>query len=152
MTRRAETGYCPPMDIQRDTLCFCCGTENERGLHLAITYPEPGTAETTLVVPDWFSGWRGVTHGGLLSTILDEIMAHACIGLGGEAAAAVTAEMTVRFTKPVPTGSTIRARGRVTEVKGRLIRTGGAILDAEGGTAAEASARFVVAGKKSSPG
>lgn len=152
MTRDAEPGYCPSMDIQRDTLCFCCGTENERGLHLVITYPEPGTAETTLVVPGWFSGWQGVTHGGLLSTILDEIMAHACIGLGAGTAAAVTADMSVRFLLPVATGSSIKAKGKVVEVKGRIIRTGGSILDAEGRTAAEASARFVVAGKKSDPG
>jgi len=139
------------MDIQRDTLCFCCGTDNDRGLHLAITYPEPGTAETTLVVPDWFSGWRGVTHGGLLSTILDEIMAHACIGLGAGTASAVTADMNVRFLLPVATGSSITARGKVVQVKGRIIRTEGVILDPQGEKAAEASARFVAAGKNTGP-
>jgi acyl-coenzyme A thioesterase PaaI-like protein len=130
------------MDIQRDNFCFCCGADNERGLHLSITYPEPGSAETTLVVPDWFSGWRGVTHGGFLSTILDEIMAHACIGLAGPADAAVTAEMTV------PPGSRIRATGRVIERKGRVIRTEGRLVGEDGQIAAEAKARFIATGKK----
>jgi uncharacterized protein (TIGR00369 family) len=139
------------MDIQRDNFCFCCGLDNEKGLHLSFTYPEPGSAETTLVVPDWFSGWRGVTHGGFLSTILDEIMAHAYIGLAGPADAAVTAEMTVRFLKPVPTGSRIRATGRVIERKGRVIRTEGHLVGEDGQNAAEAKARFIATGKKTQP-
>jgi acyl-coenzyme A thioesterase PaaI-like protein len=135
------------MDIERDNFCFCCGADNENSLHLVITYPEPGCAETTLVGPDWFSGWRGVTNEGFLSTVLDEIMAHACISIGGPTEAAVTAEMMLRFLRPVQTGSRIRAAGRVTEVKGRIIRTEGRLLAASGGTAAESSARFVIAKK-----
>lgn len=133
------------MNVERDDSCFCCGAENERGLHLAITYPVKGEAETELVVPDWFSGWRNMTHGGLLSTILDEIMAHACIGIGGVSESAVTAEMTVRFLKPVLTGSRIHAAGKVSEIRGRIVRTEGRLLDTDGNTAAEATARFVIA-------
>jgi uncharacterized protein (TIGR00369 family) len=140
----------PILDIGRDKLCFCCGSDNERGLHLAIRYPEPGSAETVLTVPAWFSGWRNMTHGGLLSTILDEIMAHACIGIGGAADSAVTAEMTVRFLKPVLTGSVIRAVGKVSEIKGRIVRTEGRLIDSEGNPAAEATARFLIA-KKPAP-
>ena len=133
------------MEIERDNSCFCCGSENGRGLHLAITYPEKGAAETELVVPDWFSGWKKMTHGGLLSTILDEIMAHACIGIAGPGESAVTAEMTVRFLKPVETGSCIRAVGKVSEKRGRVVRTEGQLLDSAGNAAAEATARFVIA-------
>lgn len=133
------------MDISKDDSCFCCGAANERGLKLAIAYPGPGRAETELVVPAWFSGWKGVTHGGLLSTVLDEVMAHACMGLGQAAATAVTAEMTVRFLRPVPTGSRLRAEGRVVESRGRVIRTEGRLLDGDGLAVAEAGARFIAA-------
>jgi uncharacterized protein (TIGR00369 family) len=126
--------------IERDTLCFCCGADNDRGLHLAITYPEKGTAESVVVVPQWFSGWKNMTHGGLLSTLLDEIMAHACIGT---ARRAVTAELTVRFQKPVETGSRIRAVGKVQEVRGKLIATQGWLYDEQGTAVASATARFI---------
>ncbi len=138
--------------IDRDKLCFCCGSDNERGLHLAITYPEKGAAETTLEVPLWFSGWKSMTHGGLLATVLDEIMAHACIGV---ARMAVTAEITVRYLKAVETGSSIRAVGRVEEARGRVLTTRGWIYDAEGSVAAEATARFIATtriSRSSTPG
>jgi acyl-coenzyme A thioesterase PaaI-like protein len=136
--------------IDRDRLCFCCGADNERGLHLAITYPEKGAAESTLQVPTWFSGWKDVTHGGFLATVLDEIMAHACL-----AQKAVTAEITVRYQKAVQTGSTIRIVGKVEEARGRVINTRGWVYDAEGSVAAEATARFIATnrvGKSSEPG
>jgi uncharacterized protein (TIGR00369 family) len=131
------------MIIERDSHCFCCGKDNERGLHMIFTYPESGSAETSLEVPLYFQGWRNVTHGGFLSTILDEVMAHACIGI---AKAAVTAEITVRFRKPVETGTRIRAVGKVTERKGRLLMTKGWIYDPSGAAAAEADARFFIMG------
>ena len=126
--------------IDRDKLCFCCGSDNERGLHLAITYPEKGAAETHLDVPLWFSGWKSMTHGGLLATVLDEIMAHACVGVAQKA---VTAEITVRYLKAVETGSSIRAVGKVEEARGRVLLTRGWIYDTEGSVAAEATARFI---------
>jgi uncharacterized protein (TIGR00369 family) len=130
--------------VERDNQCFCCGTENERGLRLAITYPAKGTAETTLEVPPWFSGWKSMTHGGLLATLLDEIMAHACIGV---AARAVTAEITVRYQKPVETGTRISVKAVVEETRGRVLNTRGWIHDAEGALAAEATARFITAAR-----
>ena len=81
-----------------------------------------------------------MTHGGFLATILDEIMAHACIGI---AQRAVTAEITVRFQKTVEIGSRIRAVGKVQEARGRVLNTRGWIYDEEGTVAAEATARFI---------
>jgi uncharacterized protein (TIGR00369 family) len=135
--------------IDRDSLCFCCGTDNERGLHLAISYPEKGTAETSLDVPTWFTGWKSMTHGGLLATLLDEIMAHACVGM---AQRAVTAEMTVRYQKAVETGARITARGKVEEARGRILSTRGWLYDAEGSLVAEASARFLATARVSTRG
>ncbi|MGO9410244.1 MAG: PaaI family thioesterase [Spirochaetia bacterium] len=126
--------------VERDGQCFCCGADNDKGLHLIITYPEKGSAETSLEVPSYFSGWKKMTHGGFLATILDEIMAHACVGISQRA---VTAEMTVRFQKIVEIGSRIRAVGKVHEARGRVLNTRGWIYDEEGTVAAEATARFI---------
>ncbi len=121
-------------------MCFCCGADNERGLKLAITYPEKGAAETSLDLPAWFTGWREMTHGGLLATLLDEIMAHACIGVARQA---VTAEITVRYQKPVAVGARVRAVGKVEENRGRILHTRGWLYDADGALVAEGTARFL---------
>lgn len=126
--------------IERDSQCFCCGKGNEQGLHLVFAYPKEGEAEASLVVPGHFSGWKDITHGGFLSMLLDEAMAHSCLGI---AESAVTAEMTVRFLKPVATGSRVRIVGKAEEVRGRVIRTSARILDEAGTSCAEASARFL---------
>lgn len=133
--------------IDRDSLCFCCGTDNERGLHMSISYPEKGTAEASLEVPAWFTGWKSMTHGGFLATVLDEIMAHACVGLSLRA---VTAEMTVRYQKAVETGTRITARGKVEEARGRVLSTRGWLYDPEGSVVAEAKGRFVAETRVSS--
>jgi uncharacterized protein (TIGR00369 family) len=128
------------LPIENDRLCFCCGSDNPHGLHLAIDYPAKGTAEASLVIDRRYAGWRGITHGGLLSTVLDELMAHACISAGVKT---VTAEMTTRFLKAVPVGTRVRVTGAVASERGRVMSTEGKLYDAEGELAAEATARFV---------
>ena len=133
-------------DIEDDSGCFCCGTKNERGLHLEFSYPAAGEAEAALVVPGYFSGWKQMTHGGFLSMLLDEVMAHACIHVPGSQAdrTAVTAEMTVRFRKPVETGTRVRIAGKVSGTRGRILSTEGWVYDDSGAVAAEATARFLL--------
>jgi uncharacterized protein (TIGR00369 family) len=103
---------------EHDSFCFSRGADNERGLRLSISHAEDGAAETSLVVPARFSGWKSITHGCLLSTLLNEIMARACIGI---ARGAVAAELNVRFQKPMEAGSRIRAMGKVRESRGQVL-------------------------------
>ncbi len=126
--------------IQKDQHCFCCGKENDRGLKLEFTYPEEGAAKTSLVVPLYFTGWENLTHGGLISMLLDETMAHACIS---SKLTGVTAELTVRFKNPLPVGTEIFVTGTMTDKKGRIALTSGEISDASGTVYATAKARFI---------
>ena len=131
--------------IERDNSCFCCGVDNDRGFHLQFNYPTQGEAESRLLVPEWCAGWKGVTHGGFLTMLMDELMAHACNAF---AASAVTADMSVKFIKPVPTGSTVTIRGWAEPPRGRVIATKASILSEDGRALAEASARFITMAKK----
>ena len=126
--------------IQDDRKCFVCGPENPVGLHL-IFEESAGGIHTRMRFATHFQGWQGITHGGLISTLLDEVMAKAvqARGLYG-----VTAEMTVRFRKPVPTEKEVVVSGRVTEQRGRLVFTEGEIADTEGNILASAQARFYI--------
>lgn len=109
--------------------CFACGELNEHGLRLQIhTDPEGAWIETTLA--PGFQGWDSVAHGGIVCTILDEVMAWSVIGRGTWG---VTARLSVAFRRPIPTGRAIRAEGRVLETNRRASRTEGKVLDAATG-------------------
>ena len=122
-----------------DDFCFCCGSKNNKGLKLKYIYPEEGSAETECEIPDYFTGWKSVTHGGLLSMLLDETMAHACIS-GGQPC--FTVELTVRYIKPVDVGETVTVKAQVTGEKSRIVQTEGWIHTSDGELIAKGKARF----------
>ncbi len=105
------------MRLERDHFCFACGKENPRGLKLDIEVDTEG-ARCEYVVPADLQGWQGFTHGGIISTMLDEVMVWAAAGREIET---VTAEMTVRFKNPLPTNHTVKVEGKVTEERKRVV-------------------------------
>ncbi|MEO8208061.1 MAG: PaaI family thioesterase [Chloroflexota bacterium] len=109
--------------------CFACGELNEHGLHLTL-HTDAERCWTELTLPAAFQGWEDVVHGGILCTIMDEVMAWAVIGRDTWG---VTARMAVEFKRPVAVGQAIRAEGVVTDAGRRLMRTEGRIFDAVGG-------------------
>lgn len=110
--------------------CFACGTLNAAGMGLAI-HTEPGRSWTELAVDRRFEGWEGMAHGGILCTILDEVMAWALVGAGE---LGVTARMSVEFRRPVEIGAAIRAEGWITRSRRRVVDTAARIVDASSGT------------------
>ena len=61
--------------------CFACGELNEHGLHLEL-HTSPEGSWTELVLEPRFQGWEAVAHGGIVCTLLDEVMAWSVIGAG----------------------------------------------------------------------
>src|SRR5262245_62819530 len=105
--------------------CFACGELNDHGLHLVL-HTNPDGSWTELVLDQRFQGWEAVAHGGIVCTLLDEAMAWAVIGRGTWG---VTARLNVTFRRPIATGRTIRAEGRVVEQNRRAVRAEGRVLD-----------------------
>lgn len=88
-----------------------------------------------------FQGWQGVLHGGLVSTVLDEVMVKAASQKGFKT---VTAELTVRFKKPAPIVNHFIVSGKVTGQRGRVVSAEASLEDENGTVAAVASGKFVV--------
>jgi acyl-coenzyme A thioesterase PaaI-like protein len=94
-----------------DNYCFVCGRDNPRGLKIKVTYfPEELAAETELALPREYQGWAEVIHGGILSTLLDEMMAHAVWHFAGPG---LTLSLEVRFHAPLKPDEAIRVRGEL---------------------------------------
>jgi uncharacterized protein (TIGR00369 family) len=120
--------------------CFACGSDNDRGLHLE-PQNENGEAVARFVPEAYLEGYGGVTHGGMIATVLDEVMVWSARFAADTAA--VTGELTIRYLKPAKTGGRYQARGKVTENMGRLIRTEGTLTDENGVIIAKAQAKLL---------
>jgi acyl-coenzyme A thioesterase PaaI-like protein len=99
----------PDITAIADNYCFVCGKDNPQGLKIKVKYfPEELAAETRLALPREYQGWADVIHGGILSTLLDEMMAHAVWHFAGPG---VTLSMEVRFHHPLKPEEAILVRG-----------------------------------------
>lgn len=126
------------LDLNDNAHCIVCGEENPIGLHVAFEYGE-GRARATLVLPDAFQGWGGMAHGGIVCALLDEAMFYALMSLGWSG---VTAELTVRYLRPTPTGKEVSVEAMVETRHGRYGRAMARIVH-EGKTVAEARGKFL---------
>ncbi len=86
--------------------CFACGELNEHGLRLKLHLGER-RSWADFVLDDRFEGWAGIIHGGIIATILDEVMAWALVA---EDNWGVTARMAIDFKRRSWSGRRSAAR------------------------------------------
>ena len=124
--------------------CFVCGRKNPIGLKLKFKM-EGKRVKSEFVPKKHHEGWNNVTHGGIITAVLDDAMAY-CIYLKG--IFGFTAKMDVRFRKPVHTGTPLLIYGEIVSKKKRLavIRSWASFKNGE--IAAEAEGVFSIALKK----
>jgi uncharacterized protein (TIGR00369 family) len=122
-----------------DHNCFACGGENPIGMRLHIELGE-GTARASWQAGDDFVGWSDKVHGGIIATLLDEVMAWAPSSFDSWA---VTAEMTVRYRSPALPGERLAASGRVDERRRRIYEVVGEVRGADGRLIAEGHGRYL---------
>lgn len=129
------------MELEWEDGCFVCGKGNAYGLQLEFKVDkENRTIETTWIPARHHEGYRNIVHGGLVSTVLDEAMAKLSTYLD---IPAVTAELTVRFLRPVPPDQPLRVVGRIIEQRRRVLMAEAEALLANGNPAATAQAKLI---------
>jgi acyl-coenzyme A thioesterase PaaI-like protein len=122
--------------------CFACGTLNTSGMGLLL-HVEPGRSWVELTLEHRFQGWEGIAHGGIVCTILDEVMAWALVG---EDDWGLTARLRVDFKRPVLVGQALLAEGSITRARRRVVDTEARLVDATTGeTLATATGVYVAA-------
>lgn len=126
-------------EIVRYANCFVCGEANPHGLHVQF-YFDGTDAHTELIAAPWQEGYKGLLHGGILATILDEVMIKALLA---KEVYAVTAELTVRYHRPVASGETLRFRGRIVEERGKVVKATGLAVSASDERMASAEATYI---------
>lgn len=121
--------------------CFVCGVRNPSGLKLDFeTDGERVTARFVLARDH--CGFHETIHGGILATILDEVMVWAC-GVRTRRFA-YCAEMTVRYLNPAKPGETIVATGEMEEDKrGRIFLARGELATKAGVRLATSTGKYM---------
>lgn len=108
------------MNLDKDRGCFVCGPDNATGLQAVFTCDkELKKSFCRLTIEEPFQGWHSIVHGGIIASLLDE----ACIYAGRALAdTLVTAELSVRYRKPVPVGQEIIVSGEVLEQRRKILK------------------------------
>ena len=129
------------MQVSDNRRCMICGPDNPFGLKARPQRDEAaGRAWLTTVLPPEYQGWEGVAHGGMVAALLDEVSAYAAMAVSKQI---VTAELTVRYLKPVPLGREIYVEAHVRDRIRRSVSVE-AVMTCEGEVLARASGRMVV--------
>lgn len=115
--------------------CFGCSPDNPFGLHMEFF--EDGDEVVSFWHPhEYFQGWVDTLHGGIISTLIDEIAAW--VVSRKIQAAGVTSRLNVSFKKPVmTTDAQITLRAHIVERKRNFITIHVVLENAQGQLCAE---------------
>lgn len=117
------------------------GLRNPIAPPLVVTGDDEGSMSATFTLGAAYEGPPGCVHGGMVATVLDQVVgsAPARIGLPG-----LTAYLNTTYRRPTLLGQEHICRGWIAKVDGWKIFANGDIRDAQGQVTAEAEALFVV--------
>jgi len=120
--------------------CFVCGPDNPQGLQVSFRM-EGDLCKAEYTPPANYCGYDGVTHGGILFSLLDDVMAN-WLFLQGERA--YTGKCEIRFREPLATGTRLFLESRLISRKGRMAKLEGRAMTSDGKVVAETTASFIV--------
>ncbi len=110
METRENLKPLPPMKNHR---CFGCGPDNPQGLQMEFFIGKE-LIYSWIKVPDHLCSWHNIVHGGVVSTMLDEVMGRTVnvftksLGL--------TRNINIELIKTAFIGDELRAEGQLIEI------------------------------------
>jgi len=109
--------------------CFACGTDNPIGLNMQF-YRLGDMVCSDITLERNHEGWEGMAHGGIISTLLDEVMSWTVLYF--KRTFLVTRKMNMKYIKPIPLGVPLTVRGKILDDAGApQIEIRGEIVDAQ---------------------
>ena len=121
--------------------CFVCGPSNPIGLGVKFTLDGDLCRGEFTPLPQHM-GYRNVTHGGIVFSLLDDVMAN---WLWLQGLQCFTARADIRYRSELMVGTPVRLEGWCEKRKGRLAQMQGRVIRIEDEfVVAEAGGAFMV--------
>ncbi len=127
------------MELSDDGYCFVCGPKNPIGLKLYFHF-DGKTISTEFVPQKEHQGYMNIVHGGIISTLLDEVMVKLAIEMGMPA---VTAQMDIRLKKALNIGSRITVSAEITKDSKKIIEAYATAVKDDGVIVADANGKLL---------
>ena len=124
-------------------MCLICGLENELGLKASFYNMEDDSVGAIFTFKKEHQSYPERVHGGMISALLDELAGRA-LWVKNPELLGVTANLIVKFRKPVPYDKKLLGRGEITNRNGRLFTAVAKILDENKTVLAESEATYVI--------
>ncbi|MCX7711241.1 MAG: PaaI family thioesterase [Clostridia bacterium] len=123
-------------------MCMVCGQENKFSLKASFYELENESVVAIFKPLQEHQSYPGRLHGGIAGAILDETIGRAMF-IKDENVWGVTAELNLKYHKPVPLDEELRVVGRITRDTRRIFEGEGEILLSNGEVAVSASGKYV---------
>ena len=121
--------------------CFVCGPDNPIGLKIKF-HIHNNVCHGSFTPLKNHMGYKNITHGGIVFSLLDDVMAN---WLFLQDKVAQTAQSDLRYRKPLPINTKVNMEGRCIKQKGKVVfMNGKVILDSTGDLIAESNAKFMI--------
>lgn len=110
MEPREDLKRLPPM---KDHRCFGCGPDNPHGLQMSF-FVGRNCVYSWIKVPEHLCSWHNIVHGGVVSTMLDEVMGRTVNVF--TKALGLTRSIHIELIKTAVIGDELRAEGQLVEI------------------------------------
>jgi acyl-coenzyme A thioesterase PaaI-like protein len=122
--------------------CFVCGPGNPIGLRLHFRIDDQDVCRSEFTPGPDHGGYDQLTHGGIVFSALDDVMANWMFLKGIRAH---TARCEIRYRQPLVIGTRVLLEGRLVKQKGKVAFLEGRMLKADDGSlVAETEASFMI--------
>jgi uncharacterized protein (TIGR00369 family) len=130
--------------------CFACGTANPIGLNLEF-YAMGDKVCSDITLGKYHVGWADIIHGGIISTLLDEVMSWTILYC--KRIFFVTRKMELKYIKPVQIGVPLVVSGSIVSCEGgdKIITVKGELKDSENTLHAKSRGEFIKINRKDIP-
>ena len=123
-------------------MCLVCGIENKLGLKASFYELDNNELVAIFKPVDEHQSYPERLHGGISATILDETLGRA-ITIEEETIWGVTAELNIKYKKPVPLDQELKVVAKITRNTNRMFEGEGKILLANGDIAVTATGKYI---------